>query len=131
MARPKKLIEPTQDNVPAIETFAAGEAESPLAEAVSPNADDSPTGYNQGLMGPSKFTGEALAVVCFDNQGFRNFKIAKLEIKDGAVTSVKYGDPYASFEAIGFLELLSQFSVIKCNNSWSHGKSWEISDGKF
>ena len=125
MARPKKLqTEP-------IAITEAIDSQELLVEASGPEITDEPTGYNVGLMGPSTYTGEALSLVCFDNQGFRNFKIAKMKIEKGKVIAVEYGDPYASFEAVGFLEMLSQFSVMKCGNDWKHGKSWVISDGKF
>lgn len=121
MVRPKKI----STDVEAVEQ------EFVLKTAEMFELDDSPTGYNAGLMGPSKYTGEALSVVCFENNGFRNFKICKMKIEAGKVVKVEYGNPYASFEAIGFLEMLSQFSVMKCGNHWEHGKSWVISDGKF
>jgi hypothetical protein len=71
----------------------------------------------QGLF----FSGIARSVEAYDNQGFRNFRVLTLHIKDGIVEDIKYSDPYASYEAIARLELWNELSVHNLNNNWKPG----------
>lgn len=71
----------------------------------------------------NQFTGIARSVEAFDNQGFRNFRILTLHLKDGIVIKTDYSDPYANFEAISRLELWNEIGVIHLNNTWAPGKT--------
>lgn len=73
-----------------------------------------------------KFSGVARSMQCFDNQGFRNFRIVTMEIKNGVVVSVAYSDPYASFEAISMMELWNEKSALNLNNNWKDGDTLKI-----
>lgn len=70
-----------------------------------------------------KFTGIARSVICFENQGNRNFKILSLYIKDGVVTDIEQSDPYANFELIAKLEIQNHVSVLNLNDRWEDGKA--------
>lgn len=72
---------------------------------------------------PVQFSGVARSVECFDNQGFRNFRIVKLTINKGIVCHIENSDPYASFEAISKMELANELSVINLNNNWENRKT--------
>ncbi len=72
---------------------------------------------------PVQFSGVARSLVCFDNNGFRNFKIQKLTIKDGVVVTLEMSDAYASFEAITRLELANEMAILNLNNNWKDGES--------
>lgn len=122
MARPRKV---------AVESEALNPFEKEEIEASNEAEKTEVPHYNSDLMTPSEFTGEAMSLICYDNNGFRNFKLVKLKLQAGKVIEAQYGDPYASFEAGAFLELMCNKSVIKANNQWSHGKSWVLADGKF
>lgn len=89
---------------------------------------------NEQLPSEKEFTGQALAVLCYNTNGiFKNFKIAKLSIEQGEVTKIEYGNPFASFEAGSFVNIVCDRSLIRLNNTWSAGKAWSLVDvdGKF
>jgi len=67
------------------------------------------------------FTGIARSVQAFDNQGFKNFKIVTLYIRDGIVEKIEYSDPYANYEAIARLELSNENAVHNLNANWKAG----------
>jgi hypothetical protein len=70
------------------------------------------------------FTGIARSVQCFMNNGkFRDFRIVTLTIQDGMVIDVKYSDPYASWETIAKLEVISLNSVNHLNTVWKDGRT--------
>ena len=69
------------------------------------------------------FSGVSRSVECYDNQGFRNFRIVTLTIKNGKVESQDYSDPYASFETISRMEMANELSIHRLNNSWESGKT--------
>ena len=69
------------------------------------------------------FSGIARTVECYNNNGFRNFRILTLQIDKGVVKKVTPSDPYASFEAIVKMELANELSVINLNNNWEDGKT--------
>jgi F420-dependent methylenetetrahydromethanopterin dehydrogenase len=69
------------------------------------------------------FTGVARSVECFNNQGFSNFRIITLHIKNGKVERKEFSDPYASFEAISRLELVNELAMLNLNNNWASGKT--------
>lgn len=71
------------------------------------------------------FTGIARSVQAFDNQGFRNFRIVTLHLKEGKVIDTKYSDAYASFEVISRMELSNELAIIHLNNHWENGKTLE------
>lgn len=70
-----------------------------------------------------KFSGIARTVECYNNQGFRNFRILTLTIAQGEVTAIERSDPYASFEAMAKMELANEFSILNLNNQWQNGKT--------
>jgi hypothetical protein len=72
---------------------------------------------------PVPFTGIARTVQAFDNQGFRNFRILTLHLKDGVVENIEYSDPLANFETISRMELQNEISIIHLNNNWSDGRT--------
>jgi hypothetical protein len=72
---------------------------------------------------PMGFTGIARTLQCYDNQGFRNFKILTLHILDGLVINIEYSDPYANFEAISRMELANEIAIHHLNNNWAPGKT--------
>ena len=67
------------------------------------------------------FTGIARSVQAFDNQGFKNFRILTLHIKDGIVEKIDYSDPYANYEAIARLEITNENAVHNLNANWKSG----------
>lgn len=67
------------------------------------------------------FTGIARTVECYENQGFRNFRVVSLWLKDGVVVKVKKSDPYASFEAGSRLDLANDYSLLSLNTGWADG----------
>lgn len=69
------------------------------------------------------FTGIARSVECFNNQGFRNFRIVTLTVVRGKVERQEYSDPYASFETISQMELANELSIIRLNSAWEAGKT--------
>lgn len=69
------------------------------------------------------FTGIARSVECYDNSGFRNFRILTLHIQDGLVINIERSDPYANFEAISRLEMANEIAVIHLNNTWQNGRT--------
>jgi hypothetical protein len=69
------------------------------------------------------FSGIARSVECFDNQGFRNFKIVTLHLVNGRVVKSEYSDPYASFEAISRMEMANEVSIHHLNNTWKSGET--------
>ncbi len=72
---------------------------------------------------PKGFSGVARSLQCFNNNGFRNFKIAKLTIKDGVVVALEMSDAYASFEAITRMELQNEMAILNLNNNWKDGET--------
>ncbi len=70
-----------------------------------------------------QFTGVARSVEAFDNQGFRNFRILTLHIKDGKVIKTDRSDAYANFECIARMEIWNEMSIIHLNNTWQNGKT--------
>ncbi len=77
-------------------------------------------------MNPSdvtKFTGVARSVVCFNNNGFKNFKIITLYIENGVVQKTEQSDPYAHFELNAKLEVQNQLAVWNLNDKWENGKT--------
>jgi hypothetical protein len=69
----------------------------------------------------SRFTGVARSVECFENQGFKNFKILTLHIEEGEVKKIVRSDPFASFEAMIKMEMMNEISVLNLNNQWKDG----------
>jgi hypothetical protein len=67
------------------------------------------------------FNGLARSVECFDNQGFRNFRILTLHLVNGKVVKTEYSDPYASFEAISRMEMANELAIHHLNNNWKAG----------
>lgn len=53
------------------------------------------------------FTGTVHTLVHKPHEGFANYGIATLEIKNGIVVSMQVGPPYAAFEAAARMELLN------------------------
>ena len=86
------------------------------------NQDDHHEGTDVVLV-DQDFTGIARSVECFNNQGFKNFRIITLHIHQGRVTRQEYSDPYASFEAISRMEITNEIAVHCLNNTWSPGKT--------
>lgn len=72
---------------------------------------------------PIDFSGVARSVQCFDNQGFKNFRILTLHIENGHVTKVDYSDAYANFETVARLELANEYAILNLNNNWADGKT--------
>jgi hypothetical protein len=77
----------------------------PQAETIAHEKDDT-------------FSGLARSVECYDNQGFRNFRIVTLHIKCGSVVRVEKSDAYASFEAIARMELANEKGIWNLSNRW-------------
>ena|SRR6478735_9136596 len=77
----------------------------------------------EGQSSSKGFTGIARSVECFDNQGFRNFRIVTLHLLNGKVVKADYSDPYASFEAISRMEMANEVSVHHLNNTWKDGEA--------
>jgi hypothetical protein len=69
------------------------------------------------------FSGIARSVECYNNNGFRNFRIITLHIVNGKVMRQEYSDPYASFEAISRMELTNEMAIHSLNNTWQSGKT--------
>lgn len=69
------------------------------------------------------FTGVARSIECFDNQGYRNFKILTLYIENGTVVMADYSDPYAQFEAISKLNHFNDLGTLHLNNCWKHKRT--------
>lgn len=59
---------------------------------------------------------------CFDNQGFRNFRVVTLYIEDGVIVKVEKSDPWAQFEAIAKQEVMIEMAMLNLNNNWAPGK---------
>jgi hypothetical protein len=74
---------------------------------------------------PVKFSGVARSVQCYDHEGYRNFRICRMTIKDGIVTRIEYSDPFASFELIAKLELEQELAIHNLNSNWLDGKTLE------
>lgn len=71
-------------------------------------------------------TGVAYTVQCFYNQGFSNYKILTLHLKDGVVTAVERSDPYQQFEAQGKLTIKEEAIFDRLRASWLDGKIWAL-----
>lgn len=69
------------------------------------------------------FTGLARSVECYNNAGFRNFRILTLHIENGLVTKVERSDAYANFEAISRMEMANEIAVHHLNNNWENGRT--------
>lgn len=69
------------------------------------------------------FTGIARSVQCFDNQGFKNFRIVTLTIIHGRVEKEEFSDAYASFETISRMEMANEIAIHNLNNTWTQGKT--------
>jgi hypothetical protein len=69
------------------------------------------------------FTGVTRSVECFNNQGFRNFRIITLYLERGRVVKQEFSDPYASFEAVARMEMTNERSILHLNDHWEAGKA--------
>lgn len=80
-----------------------------------------------------ELSGVARSIVCFNHNGWPNYRIATVTINKGKVTKVNYSDPFANFEAIAKLEYMNEISMIRLNNAWLDGRAWFLkqdTDGK-
>lgn len=80
-----------------------------------------------------KFSGVARSVVCFNHNGWKNFRMVTLTVEDGKVVKAHYSDPFASFETIQKLELANDYTQLRLNACWADGKAWYLrkdKDGK-
>lgn len=63
----------------------------------------------------------ARTIECFDNQGFREFRIVTLHIEHGMVVKVERTDSWANFETISRMELFTEVGMMNLNNHWKPG----------
>lgn len=77
-----------------------------------------------------KFSGVARSVVCYNHNGWNNFRIVTLTLEDGKVVRAHYSDPLASFEAIQKLELANDYSQLRLNAFWEKDKAWFLKKDK-
>jgi hypothetical protein len=64
----------------------------------------------------------AYSMQCFKNGHHNNFRIMTIKIVDGAVSSIEYSDPYASFEFMDQLETLTRKACGTLNMTWKDKK---------
>ena len=76
------------------------------------------------------FSGIARSIVCFDHNGWKNFKIATLTIEKGVVVKEHLSDPYMQLEAIQKLDLFNDYAMMRLNTSWQNGKAWFLKKDK-
>lgn len=67
---------------------------------------------------PNEFNGTIYTIVPRPNQGFANFAIADVEIKDGVVQKITLSEPYAFFEAIARLEIRNEKMLTEMNRKY-------------
>lgn len=79
----------------------------------------------------SPFNGVARSVVCYENHGFKNFRIVTLTIQKDVIVKRHVSDCYASFEAIQKLELANDYAQLRLNDKWEDGKAWFLKKDKF
>ncbi len=66
----------------------------------------------------------ARTLECSLNNGYNNFKIVTMVIKNGKVVETTYSDPFALFEAIAKLQIMNDQSSISLNMNWQNGLAW-------
>ncbi len=71
----------------------------------------------------ASFSGVARSVQCYSHQGFRDFRIVTLHLKNGTVDKIEYSDPYANFETISRMELQNEIAIHHLNNHWKNGRT--------
>lgn len=71
------------------------------------------------------FTGIARSMECVIHNGFNNFYLVTLAMKDGRVVSRTVSDPYASFEAIARMEIEIHKAALNLNTGYANGKAWQ------
>jgi len=71
------------------------------------------------------FTGLARSVECYDNQGFKNFRILTLHLEQGKVVKMERSDAWANFECGAILEHVNHVSLIHLNNEWTEGEAFK------
>lgn len=70
------------------------------------------------------FNGVARSMECVKLNGQPAFCIVTLEIKDNAVVSKKYSQPYFLFEAEGFLDIWNHWSNLNIQSHFRVGRAW-------
>ncbi len=66
----------------------------------------------------------ARTLECSLNNGYNNFRIVTMVIKNGKVVETTYSDPFALFEAIAKLQIMNDQSSISLNMNWKNGLAW-------
>lgn len=72
------------------------------------------------------FTGVARSIQCFENSGYRNFRILTLHLVEDTIVKTIYSDPYAIWEAISRLELLTYESALRLNGNWNDKEVFQM-----
>lgn len=69
------------------------------------------------------FTGVARSIQCYENNGFRNFRILTLTIEEGRVTHTAYSDPHMQVEALERLDIMNDLGMLNLNMTWQDKKA--------
>lgn len=64
----------------------------------------------------------ARSVICRVNQGFNNFCLVTVTIKDGEVIKYEESPPYASFECLARMEVQAKHDLLKLTQTYTDGR---------
>ncbi len=67
------------------------------------------------------FTGVCRSVRCIDNQGFRNFMVLTLHVRDGEVIKIDEEGPHASFAVVDKMDSMNDKAFWNLNSRWKDG----------
>jgi len=67
---------------------------------------------------PVKFSGVVYTLVHKPYQGFADYAVATISIKDGVIESMELSDPYMGFEAMHRLELKNEALLEKLRKTY-------------